>query len=106
MSGRAYDALRERMADVSGVVMLIGAAETGKTTLSKLLILDALDAGLSVAFVDGDVASTIAGPPMPMFEPAVAMTTSQQPSNAALPAKQRPELTPTRGTLRDSSAKY
>jgi len=61
--GRVYEALRDRMVGVTGVVMLIGAAETGKTTLSKLLILDALDAGLSVAFVDGDVASTIAGPP-------------------------------------------
>ena len=29
---------------------------------------------------------------MPMLESAVAITTSQQPSNAALPAKQRPEL--------------
>ena len=36
--------------------------------------------------------SIIAGPPMPMFEFAVAITTSQQPSSAALPAKQRPEL--------------
>ena len=63
MPGRAYEALRERMADVTGVVMLLGAAETGKTTLAKLLILDALDAGLSVAYVDGDVASTVAGPP-------------------------------------------
>jgi len=61
--GRVYEALRDRMVGVTGVVMLIGAAETGKTTLSKLLILDALDAGFSVAFVDGDVASTIAGPP-------------------------------------------
>ena len=63
MPGRVYEALRDRMVGVTGVVMLIGAAETGKTTLSKLLILDALDAGLSVAYVDGDVASTIAGPP-------------------------------------------
>ena len=63
MPGRVYDALRDRMVGVTGVVMLIGAAETGKTTLSKLLILDGLDAGLSVAYVDGDVASTIAGPP-------------------------------------------
>ena len=63
MPGRVYEALRDRMVGVTGVVMLIGAAETGKTTLSKLLILDALDAGFSVAFVDGDVASTIAGPP-------------------------------------------
>ncbi len=63
MRGRVYGSLRDRMVGVTGVVMLIGAAETGKTTLAKLLILDALDAGLSVAFVDGDVASTIAGPP-------------------------------------------
>ena len=42
--------------------------------------------------------SIIAGPPMPMFEFAVAITTSQQPSSAALPAKQRPELMPTSGT--------
>lgn len=63
MPGRVYGSLRDRMVGVTGVVMLIGAAETGKTTLSKLLILDALDAGISVAFVDGDVASTIAGPP-------------------------------------------
>jgi polynucleotide 5'-hydroxyl-kinase GRC3/NOL9 len=60
---RAYGALRDRMADVTGAVMLIGAAETGKTTLAKLLVLDALDKGLSVAYVDGDVASTVAGPP-------------------------------------------
>ena len=32
--------------------------------------------------------SIIAGPPMPMLESSVAITTSQQPSSAALPAKQ------------------
>ena len=42
--------------------------------------------------------SIIAGPPMPMFESSVAMITSQQPSSAALPAKQRPEVMPTSGT--------
>ena len=31
--------------------------------------------------------SIMAGPPMPMLAPSVAMTTSQQPSRAALPAK-------------------
>ena len=36
---------------------------------------------------------------MPMFEFAVAITTSLQPSRAALPAKQRPELMPMRGTV-------
>src|SRR6202035_2345863 len=42
--------------------------------------------------------SIIAGPPIPIFDPLVAITTSQQPSNAALPAKQRPEVIPTNGT--------
>jgi len=37
-----------------------------------------------------------------MLELAVAMTTSQQPRSAALPAKQKPELTPTSGTSPDS----
>ncbi len=46
--------------------------------------------------------STIAGPPMPSAESLVAMITSQQPRMAALPAKQRPELTPTSGTDPDS----
>ena len=32
--------------------------------------------------------SIIAGPPIPMLEFSVAITTSQQPSSAALPAKQ------------------
>ena len=49
--------------------------------------------------------SIIAGPPIPMFEFFVAMTTSQQPSSAALPAKQKPEFTPTSGTRPLSFAK-
>jgi hypothetical protein len=35
-----------------------------------------------------------------MLELLVAITTSQQPSNEAFPAKQRPETIPTSGTLR------
>ena len=41
--------------------------------------------------------SIIAGPPMPILEPRVAMITSQQPSRAALPAKQRPATMPITG---------
>ena len=52
----------------------------------------------SGAYTPSPPPSIIAGPPMPMFEPAVAMTTSQQPSMAALPAKQRPDVMPTSGT--------
>ena len=42
--------------------------------------------------------SIIAGPPMPMLESSVAITTSQHPSSAALPAKQYPAAIPTSGT--------
>ena len=42
--------------------------------------------------------SIIAGPPIPIFERVVAITTSQHPSNDALPAKHRPEVIPTSGT--------
>ena len=42
--------------------------------------------------------SIMAGPPMPMLASGVAMMTSQHPSRAALPAKQRPDTRPTSGT--------
>jgi polynucleotide 5'-hydroxyl-kinase GRC3/NOL9 len=47
----------------TGVVMLIGAADTGKTTLAKFLLADAIGAGLSAAFVDADVGVSTVGPP-------------------------------------------
>lgn len=50
------------------------------------------------------VASTMAGPPMPMLLARVAMITSLQPSSAALPAKQRPAAMPITGTCLDSAA--
>src|SRR5438132_1134105 len=40
----------------------------------------------------------MAGPPIPTVVSFVALMTSQQPSNAALPAKQRPDTMPTSGT--------
>jgi hypothetical protein len=42
--------------------------------------------------------SIMAGPPMPILLLRVAMITSLQPNNAALPAKQRPWVMPTTGT--------
>lgn len=57
-----YAALRERVADASGVVMIIGDTDTGKTGLAKTLLRDAVDAGRTVAFIDADVASANVGP--------------------------------------------
>ena len=49
--------------------------------------------------------SIIAGPPIPRLLPSVAMITSQQPSSAALPAKQRPATMPISGTWPDNAAR-
>lgn len=58
-----YASLRERVTGERGVVMVMGTANTGKTTMSRLLLRDALDAGRSVAFVDADVAVPSVGAP-------------------------------------------
>ncbi len=57
-----YAQLRDRIADVSGVVMVIGAADTGKTTVARILLTDALEAGRTVAYVDADIAASTVGP--------------------------------------------
>jgi polynucleotide 5'-kinase involved in rRNA processing len=58
-----YAALRDRLVGFNGVIMLLGLADTGKTELAKLIVSDAIAGGSSVAFVDGDVGSSVAGPP-------------------------------------------
>ncbi|MEN8239752.1 MAG: Clp1/GlmU family protein, partial [Actinomycetota bacterium] len=57
-----YSQLRNRMADISGVVMVIGGADTGKTTVARMLLSDALKAGRTVAYVDADIAGSTVGP--------------------------------------------
>jgi polynucleotide 5'-kinase involved in rRNA processing len=42
--------------------MVIGDAETGKTTLARMLLRDAVEHGRTVAYVDGDVAAATVGP--------------------------------------------
>jgi polynucleotide 5'-kinase involved in rRNA processing len=61
--GQLHASLRERIIGEQGVFMLIGGPDTGKTTLSKFLLADALTAGLSAAFVDADLDATTVGPP-------------------------------------------
>ena len=58
-----YASLRERVVGEHGVVMLIGAPDTGKTTLATLLLSDALSANRKVAFVDADIGTPSVGPP-------------------------------------------
>ncbi|VAW07709.1 hypothetical protein MNBD_ACTINO02-3274 [hydrothermal vent metagenome] len=63
MQQQRFASIRERMVGETGVVMLIGPRDTGKTTLGRLLIADALDAGLRCALVDADTARSSVGPP-------------------------------------------
>jgi polynucleotide 5'-kinase involved in rRNA processing len=58
-----YASLRERVVGERGVVMLIGAADTGKTTLATLLLADAVGANRKIAFVDADIGTPSVGPP-------------------------------------------
>jgi polynucleotide 5'-kinase involved in rRNA processing len=60
--GATYAQLADRIKDVSGVVMVIGDAETGKTHLARELAKAAAAAGRTVAFVDGDVGAATVGP--------------------------------------------
>ena len=61
--GQPYASLRERIVGERGVIMLIGGADTGKTTLGKFLAADALSIGMTVAYVDADIAAATVGPP-------------------------------------------
>lgn len=61
--GKPYASLRERVVGESGVVMLVGGPDTGKTTLAKFLLRDALARARKVAFVDADVGTSTVGPP-------------------------------------------
>ena len=49
--------------DRGGVVMLIGAPDTGKSTLSRMILQAGVAAGKTVAYVDGDLGQTTVGPP-------------------------------------------
>ncbi len=56
-------ALSARLADVHGVVMVIGEADSGKTTVCRSLVADAVASGRSVAYIDADLAASTVGPP-------------------------------------------
>ncbi len=59
----AHSRLRERVAGLTGVVMVIGGVDTGKTTISEMLVADAVEAGRTAAYVDADIAASTVGPP-------------------------------------------
>jgi polynucleotide 5'-hydroxyl-kinase GRC3/NOL9 len=54
------------VAGVGGVVLILGATDTGKTTLARYLYGRLLEAHDRVAFVDGDMGQVTLGPPTTM----------------------------------------
>ena len=57
-AGVVDDAVR-----LGGVVMLVGASDTGKTTLARKILAEAVATGRAAAFIDADVGQTTVGPP-------------------------------------------
>ncbi len=55
----ALDVLKEE----KGIAMLLGAADTGKSTLAKFLISNLCAQGLRIALVDADIGQSFLGPP-------------------------------------------
>ena len=63
MSDPVHLDLAARLAG-AGVVMIIGAPDTGKTTLARTMARSALDLGRTAAYVDGELALATVGPPL------------------------------------------
>lgn len=63
MDEQPYASLRERLRGMSGSVMIIGGSDTGKTTIGRHLVEDAIADGISAAYVDGDIGVSTIGPP-------------------------------------------
>ena len=63
MGDPIHQDLAARLADAGGVVMMIGAPDTGKTTYGQELIRTALSLGRTVAYVDSELAHPAVGPP-------------------------------------------
>ena len=59
----AHAQLAAEIAATGGVVMLVGAPDTGKTTLAHQIMTEGVKAGRSIAYVDADVGQSTVGPP-------------------------------------------
>lgn len=49
--------------EMRGTVLVIGAPDSGKTTLTRFLVSELCNRGAAVAYIDGDMGQSILGPP-------------------------------------------
>lgn len=60
---KEWHALLDILEKEKGIAIIIGATDTGKTTLANFLILNLCRRGLKVALVDADIGQSTLGPP-------------------------------------------
>jgi polynucleotide 5'-hydroxyl-kinase GRC3/NOL9 len=58
-----YEALVDQAVHTKSTVLLVGGLDTGKSTLSRSLLSEAVGAGRRAAFIDADVGQKSVGPP-------------------------------------------
>ena len=63
MPETAHDHLIQDLTAQGGVVMLLGAPDTGKSSFARRLLESVVAAGKSAAYIDADVGQTTVGPP-------------------------------------------
>lgn len=60
---QAWNDLSEAIAREKGIVLILGATDTGKSTLAKFLVSNLCLGGIHVALVDADIGQSFLGPP-------------------------------------------
>ena len=60
---KEWYALLDVLKEEKGIAILLGATDTGKSTLAKFLIFNLCQRGLKVALVDADIGQSFLGPP-------------------------------------------
>src|SRR4030042_3611030 len=60
---KEWVALLDVLKEEKGIIILLGATDTGKSTLAKFLILNLCQRGLKVALIDADIGQSTLGPP-------------------------------------------
>ncbi|HUL30542.1 MAG TPA: Clp1/GlmU family protein [Thermodesulfobacteriota bacterium] len=63
LAPKEWHSLLDLLREAKGVAMILGATDTGKSTLAKFLIFNLCQRGLKVALVDADIGQSFLGPP-------------------------------------------
>jgi polynucleotide 5'-hydroxyl-kinase GRC3/NOL9 len=78
-----HEALVERAVSQKRTVLLVGGLDTGKSTLSRMLLRAGVDAGRPSAFLDADVGQKTVGPPATISLKAVRTVADLEPEALA-----------------------